>query len=71
MLLGVQPDELYWSTNPGHDVKFFLGLSWRQPSVELMWPNPVVATHQIMADGRIQPVVATLLWDGLQAGCKS
>jgi hypothetical protein len=27
---------LYWSTNPGHDVKFFLGLSWRQPTVELM-----------------------------------
>ncbi len=41
---------LYWSTNPGHSVKFFLGLSWCQPIVELVWPDPVVPMHQIMTD---------------------
>ncbi len=29
---------VYWSTDPGRDVKFFLGLSWGQLTVEVMWP---------------------------------
>ena len=41
---------LQWSTYPGHDVKFFLGLSRREPAIECMRPYPVVAMHQIMAD---------------------
>jgi hypothetical protein len=37
---------------PGHDIKFFFGPSWCQPTIELMGLNPVARSPELTTPSR-------------------